>query len=329
MSNDMQVTKPTKPTLRRSSRVLGSRRSRILAGAATLGLLATACGGSDGVPLTAAPEQVAAADEQAAAPEAGASATIGQSDLGEVLVGSNGLTLYGFTNDVDAASTCSGTCADAWPPVIVDENFVVAPGLDVGIFATTVRDDGQLQLVAGKWPLYFFAGDVVPGDVSGQGSGDVWFVVDPDGSLITEEAGAPAGEAAAVSISTADSELGPILVDGDGLSLYGFTEDVNGQPTCNDACADAWPPIVVPTADLPEGLDPAVFSVVQRDDGQFQLSAGVWPLYLFAGDGAPGDINGQGSGDVWFLANPQGGLIQGDQAAAVDAGAEPADDDGY
>ena len=44
----------------------------------------------------------------------------------------------------------------------MSEDWDVAPGLDSGIFATTVRDDGQLQLVAGKWPLYYFAGDAVP-----------------------------------------------------------------------------------------------------------------------------------------------------------------------
>lgn len=314
---------------------------------ATLALLAAACGG-DSVPLVGAADAPATDNAAAAAPApaAAASATIGGSELGDVLVGTNGLTLYGFTNDVSAASTCSGTCADAWPPVIVDENFSVAPGLDVGIFATTVRDDGQLQLVAGKWPLYFFAGDTVPGDVNGQTSGDVWFVVAPDGSLVTEAV----GESAAGDVSPSDAvvaqtgpvvsidegEVGPILIDGSGLSLYGFTEDVNGQPTCNEACADAWPPVIVATADLPVGLDPAVFSVVQRDDGQLQLSAGVWPLYRFAGDGAPGDVNGQGSGGVWFLATPEGGLINNGQAAPsndgaveAEAGETESDSDGY
>ena len=66
----------------------------------------------------------------------------------------DGLTLYGFVNDVDAISTCYSTCAEAWPPVIVDEEWTVGPGLDTGIFSTTERDDGTLQLVAGKFPLY-------------------------------------------------------------------------------------------------------------------------------------------------------------------------------
>ncbi|MDH3684065.1 MAG: hypothetical protein OEV40_29440 [Acidimicrobiia bacterium] len=57
--------------------------------------------------------------------------------------------------------------------MIVDPDWTVAPDLDSGIFATTTRHDGQLQLVAGKWPLYRFTGDAAPGDSNGQGSGGV------------------------------------------------------------------------------------------------------------------------------------------------------------
>jgi len=60
---------------------------------------------------------------------------------------------------------------------------------------------------------------------------------------------------------------------------------------------------------LPAGLDPATFSVVERPDGSFQLSAGAWPLYRFAGDTVPDDINGQGSGDVWFAVAGDGSLV--------------------
>lgn len=304
-------------------------RSRLVASVLAGTIIFTACGG-DSVPIAQAPD--APPDEApAAAPVlAGIAATAGATDLGETLVGEDGLTLYGFTNDIDAISACYGTCADAWPPVIVDQDFEVAPGLDTGIFATTRRDDGTLQLVAGKWPLYFFAGDAAPGDVNGQGSGDVWFAVDTDGILITDDAAAPPAEAPAgeadeaplepALVSIGGTEVGEVLVGPGGLSLYGFLNDVDSQPTCEGACADAWPPILLDGPDLPADLDPAIFSVVQRPDGTHQLRAGVWPLYLFAGDGQQGDINGQGSGDVWFLAAPDGSLIgapsTGDAAAA-------------
>ena len=79
----------------------------------------------------------------------------------------------GFTDDTDATSTCFEACADAWPPIIVDPDFVVGAGLDPAVFSTTERPDGSLQLVAGVWPLYLFAGDGAAGDLNGQGSGDV------------------------------------------------------------------------------------------------------------------------------------------------------------
>ena len=122
---------------------------------------------------------------------AAVAAKVGESDLGQLLVSTDGLTLYGFTNDIDAISTCYSTCADAWPPVIVGEEWTVGPGLDTGIFSTTERDDGTLQLVAGKFPLYTFGGDAAPGDLTGQGSGDVWFAVGLDGSLLKDDAPPP------------------------------------------------------------------------------------------------------------------------------------------
>jgi predicted lipoprotein with Yx(FWY)xxD motif len=114
--------------------------------------------------------------------------TTGDTDLGTVLTTADGLTLYGFTDDTDGTSTCTGDCAQTWPPLLVEEDFVVGDGLDATVFTTTERDDGSLQLVAGDWPLYTFAGDQAPGDVNGQGVGDVWFAVTPDGQLIEDDA---------------------------------------------------------------------------------------------------------------------------------------------
>jgi predicted lipoprotein with Yx(FWY)xxD motif len=123
----------------------------------------------------------------------------------------------------------------------------------------------------------------------------------------------------AAFVGTTETELGEVLVDEAGLTLYGFTEDTDGVPTCEDACADAWPPVLVDSAELPAGLDAEVYSVVERSDGTFQLVAGEWPLYRFAGDAAEGDVNGQGTGGVWFAAAPGGSLITGDEAPADEA----------
>ncbi|MEM8746615.1 MAG: hypothetical protein AAGF91_07930, partial [Actinomycetota bacterium] len=105
-------------------------RARVALGLTAAALVFAACGGSDDS-ATPAPVADAAGAAEApattAAPAAASpttpSATGTDSELGEILAGENGLTLYGFTNDIDAVSTCYGTCAEAWPPVIVDPGW--------------------------------------------------------------------------------------------------------------------------------------------------------------------------------------------------------------
>ncbi len=111
----------------------------------------------------------------------------------------------------------------------------------------------------------------------------------------------------------ADSELGEILVDGEGRTLYMFQPDeATGEPTCYDQCAENWPPLVAdgePT--VGEGLDDSLVTTVPRtDDAGDQVKYGDWPLYYFANDEAPGDTNGQGVGGVWFVVDPEGELIR-------------------
>lgn len=123
----------------------------------------------------------------------------------------------------------------------------------------------------------------------------------------TGGSGAASGEAV---VGTAETDLGTILVDANGRTLYAFTPDSAGEPTCVDACADAWPPAII-EGDLAVGdLDASVFSLVEHPAGGQQLKAGDWPLYLFAGDAAPGDVNGHGSGGVWFAVTPDGTPVQ-------------------
>jgi predicted lipoprotein with Yx(FWY)xxD motif len=122
-------------------------------------------------------------------------------------------------------------------------------------------------------------------------------------------------------VHVADSKLGPILVDSHGRALYGFTKDADGTPTCSGGCLNAWPPLTVEGSGLPAGLDPAVFSLVTGTEGQQQLKAGTWPLYLYAGDTTPGDVKGQGSGGVWFVVDGQGQLNRSTGATTTTAAA--------
>lgn len=127
----------------------------------------------------------------------------------------------------------------------------------------------------------------------------------------TEGETAPSGDASAdADVATGESDLGPVLVNAEGLTLYAFMNDTEGEPTCVDDCAGTWPPALVDGEPNFGDLDASVFTVVEHPEGS-QLKAGDWPLYTFASDTAPGDVNGQGVGDVWLAVAPDGSLIEG------------------
>lgn len=162
------------------------------AGAATVLLLAAACG-SDYVPASqAAPVgSQPAATEQAPASAAGGLATA-PTTVGTVVT-SEGYTLYRFSKDTAKPSTsaCVGTCATAWPPVPGD-GVPAVDGLSADLVGTVGRADGTQQLTLGGWPLYRFAKDTAPGDVKGQGVGGTWQAIGPNGEPAGGSAPAPA-----------------------------------------------------------------------------------------------------------------------------------------
>ena len=132
----------------------------------------------------------------------------------------------------------------------------------------------------------------------------------------TEAATAEATEATTtgVTIATTSSPdvAEPFLVDGEGMALYLFTDDTqnSGASTCTGDCLVRWPAVIVtgtPTAG--EGVDASLLGTITRDDGTMQATYNGWPLYYFEDDTAPGDINGQGVGGVWFLVNAAGDAI--------------------
>lgn len=119
-----------------------------------------------------------------------------------------------------------------------------------------------------------------------------------------------ASAAAGAQIMLADSSLGQIIVDGAGKTLYMFTPDEAGTPTCYDQCATAWPPLTG-EATAGTGLDASKITLVDRTDGSKQVKYGNWPLYYFANDAAAGDVKGQGLNDKWYVIGADGEPIKG------------------
>ena len=113
------------------------------------------------------------------------------SSLGQILVDGNGKTLYLFEADTSAQSTCTGGCAQAWPPVTTNGAPKGAGGASASLLGTTARSDGTTQVTFGGHPLYSFTGDTKPGDTNGEGStafGAGWDVLTPTGEKIEKSA---------------------------------------------------------------------------------------------------------------------------------------------
>jgi predicted lipoprotein with Yx(FWY)xxD motif len=123
----------------------------------------------------------------------------------------------------------------------------------------------------------------------------------------------PTEEEATLDIAESD-EFGQFLVDQEGMSLYLFTQDEENMSTCVDQCAENWPPFTVESPDeitVGEELDEGLIDTFEReDDGSLQVSYNGHPLYYYIGDEEPGDTNGQGVGEVWYLVNPEGEMIE-------------------
>jgi predicted lipoprotein with Yx(FWY)xxD motif len=106
------------------------------------------------------------------------------SSLGEYLVDGKGMTLYIFTRDTADKSNCTGDCLVAWPPLLTQGNPILGPGTDDSKIGSTLLADGTRIVTYNHRPLYYYIKDTKPGDVTGQGVGSVWYVIDRDGDII-------------------------------------------------------------------------------------------------------------------------------------------------
>ena len=96
---------------------------------------------------------------------------------GNILVDDHGMTLYRYTPDQPKSSTCYDGCARAWPPLLVDSVPTVQDASLAAGLGIAARNDGTQQLTFQGAPLYLYVGDTQPGEITGQASDGVWFVV--------------------------------------------------------------------------------------------------------------------------------------------------------
>jgi predicted lipoprotein with Yx(FWY)xxD motif len=126
-------------------------------------------------------------------------------------------------------------------------------------------------------------------------------------------AAATSNAASAPTVSVASTNLGDVLVDAHGRTVYLFGADSGTKSACLGACAANWPPLVASgTPTVGRGATTSLVATATRTDGGEQVIYNDHPLYLFAGDHKAGDTNGQGVdafGGSWYALSPTGNQV--------------------
>ena len=111
-----------------------------------------------------------------------------------------------------------------------------------------------------------------------------------------------------------------VLVDQYGLSLYTLAQDgQENSPTqahisCEPPeCQGSWQPFTIAATDTitTTGVPNHLATKVTLPNSRAQIAYNGWPLYRFTGDQAPGQANGQGLDNTWWLISPNAQIIQG------------------
>lgn len=191
---------------------------------------------------------------------------------GTRLTDGDGFTLYKYDGDLKepGTSTCVDACAMRHPPLLSSSPQEQAPSK----WSLINREDDVEQWGYRGRPLYRFVRDSHKGAAFGEGGG--WTVA-------FEQILTP------LEMSINDTTLGHVLAAPSGLTLYTPDSDNEADSVeCRGDCLESWAPLEAPWAAVNSGS----FSVHARGDGVYQWAYENKPLYQYAQDSAPGDING-------------------------------------
>jgi predicted lipoprotein with Yx(FWY)xxD motif len=250
-----------------------------------------------------------AASAKGAESDSGASSYLGEGTvgpLGSVVIDRGLHTVYVFDKDSGATSSCYDACAATWPPVIAEDEPIARDGIDASILGTTEREDGSTQITYAGRPLYDYIGDPAAAEANGNGIdafGGRWHAIRPDGEALADPG------RGGVVFGAGGAEIGLILYDLAGHTLYTFDQDKGTASTCYGACAEAWPPALAEGRPRAEGeASPGKLGTTKRRDGRIQLTYAGHPLYtsVDAEDFAFSSNGIQAFGGKWYEIRPSG-----------------------
>ena len=197
-------------------------------------------------------------------------------------------SLYVLSADPRGQSTCTGSSAAIWPPLLTNREPVAGPGATRSALGVLRRGDGTLQVTYNHRPLYLFAFDLGAGAPSGLTNGENF--VDPLAFGVWDtisSSGLP--NPGAITVGTESTSGGSVLatpapaLGGTTATIYSFSADTAATSNCKGMCALIWPPML--TSEPPvagPGADGSKLGTIQRRDGSFQITYDGKPLYLFA-----------------------------------------------
>jgi predicted lipoprotein with Yx(FWY)xxD motif len=120
----------------------------------------------------------------------------------------------------------------------------------------------------------------------------------------------------AATVSAAKSNLGKIIVNGSGRTLYLFEKDKRGKSACSGACATYWPPLITHGKPMAAGgAKQALIGTIRRSNGSRQVTYAGHPVYTYLLDTKRGQTKGEGStlfGAGWDALSPSGKKIESD-----------------
>lgn len=164
-----------------------------VAALAGVALIVAGCGSSSSSSSAGASAPAASSAPASGGSGTGVSVSLVKGSAGSYLVGPSGRALYLWVADHNGSSSCAGSCARAWPPLLTKAAPVAKSGVTSSDLSTIKRSDGAKQVTYMGHPLYYYIGDTSSGSTTGQGSdnfGAKWWLVSSSGAAITKAASA-------------------------------------------------------------------------------------------------------------------------------------------
>ena len=127
---------------------------------------------------------------------------------------------------------------------------------------------------------------------------------------------ARAQDSRAAKIQLRHTEVGKVLVDSSGFTVYRFSKDPRNSDTCVkiSGCTNLWPPLMSsgrPVAG--PGVRSALLSTIKLPGGGRQVTYAGHPLYRYSAateKGETGYVGAQQFGGSWYALNAAGGTVK-------------------